>query len=75
MHCMCAQYGGTEKALPNVVAGREEPASSSQPDLLLFFIAAVTLRQRRRLIDECRDQVQTFKPWCHFILITRCMLA
>lgn len=28
-----------------------------QPDLLLFFIAAITLRQRRRLIDECRDQV------------------
>ena len=27
-----------------------------QPSLLLYFIAALILQHRRRLIDECRDQ-------------------
>lgn len=34
-----------------------EPGAGAQPGLLLFFLAALTLRQRRQLIDDCRDHV------------------
>ncbi len=50
------QLGSYDKNL-SALGGREEHFAGSAPDLLLFFIAAVALRLRRRLIDECRDQV------------------
>ena len=55
---MGAQFGSFDKL--STLGGREEQPSvpGTAPDLLLFFIAAVALRQRRRLIDECRDQVR-----------------
>lgn len=53
---MGAQFGSYDKNL-SALGGREEHSAASAPDLLLYFIAAVALRLRRRLIDECRDQV------------------
>ncbi|BDA43320.1 GTPase-activating protein GYP7 [Coccomyxa sp. Obi] len=53
-------FGSYDKNL-SALGGREEHLTGSAPDLLLFFIAAVALRLRRRLIDECRDQDDTLR--------------
>ncbi|EIE22335.1 RabGAP/TBC [Coccomyxa subellipsoidea C-169] len=52
----------TPPSLSRPSSGSEQPSvPGTAPDLLLFFIAAVALRQRRRLIDECRDQDDTLR--------------
>ncbi|KAK9915184.1 hypothetical protein WJX75_005786 [Coccomyxa subellipsoidea] len=54
-------WGSFDKNLSSLGGREDYQAAGSAPELLLFFIAAVALRQRRRLIDDCRDQDDTLR--------------
>jgi hypothetical protein len=56
--CVGGQWGSFDKNLSSLGGREDYQAAGSAPELLLFFIAAVALRQRRRLIDDCRDQAR-----------------